>query len=83
MREWNPRFRAYANAQGRTPAEQLDHDREAWPGGHMTGYILWMADRRRALRAAGRIPRDLDLWLLDADNQRAYTEMLEEITCDT
>jgi hypothetical protein len=42
--DWNPRFALYARAQGRTPQEQLDHDREEWTG-CMCGFILWMAPR--------------------------------------
>jgi hypothetical protein len=40
-REWNPRYLAYSAAQGRTPQAQMDHDRKAWPGGFMCGFLLW------------------------------------------
>ena len=39
---WNPRFVAYASAHGRTPEAMLEHDTEAWPGGKMCGFILWI-----------------------------------------
>lgn len=38
---FNPRFANYARAHGRTAAEQLEHDRAAWPGGSMCGFVLW------------------------------------------
>lgn len=41
-RSWNPRYVAYAAAHGREPEDMLEHDREAWPGGQMVGFILWM-----------------------------------------
>lgn len=40
---FNPRYAAYAASQGRTPETQLDHDRIAWPGGVMTGYVQFIA----------------------------------------
>lgn len=38
---WNPRYVAYAAAHNKTPEAMIEHDKEAWPGGKMTGYILW------------------------------------------
>jgi hypothetical protein len=37
----NPRWVNYARVHGRTPDEQLTHDRERWKGGSMCGFILW------------------------------------------
>lgn len=37
----NPRYLNYARCQGRTPAAQLEHDRNMWPGGLMVGFIIW------------------------------------------
>lgn len=43
----NPRFVAYAKAHGKTADEMLEHDREAWPGGCMCGFILWMSEKKQ------------------------------------
>lgn len=44
---WNPRYLAYAKEAGHTPDEQLAHDRQAWPGGCMAGFILWISGKRQ------------------------------------
>jgi hypothetical protein len=41
----NPRYLAYAGEHGHTVEQQLEHDRAAWPGGHMCGFILWSNER--------------------------------------
>jgi hypothetical protein len=41
-KQWNPHFVSYAKAHGRTPSKQLEHDDEAYPGGKMCGFIVWM-----------------------------------------
>lgn len=43
----NPRYVAYARSQGRSPAAQLRHDLEEYPGGCMCGFILWIRARVR------------------------------------
>ena len=41
----NPRYVNYARAHGMGPDAMLDHDRNQWPGGVMTGFILWNTAR--------------------------------------
>ena len=41
----NPRYIQYARQHGKTPEEMLAHDRKAWPGGSMCGFILWTRAR--------------------------------------
>src|SRR3546814_1417909 len=43
--KYSPRYVAYASEHGRSPEQQLEHDREAWPGGLMCGFILWSNER--------------------------------------
>ena len=43
--EMNPRYLAYCKAHGNTPDAQMELDVKAWPGGCMTGFILWMGAR--------------------------------------
>lgn len=40
-----PRYLAYCRSQGNAPDRQLEVDREAWPGGVMCGYMLWIRKR--------------------------------------
>lgn len=39
---WNPRYVAYAKANGRTPRDQAACDEDDYPGGRMTGFVLWL-----------------------------------------
>ena len=45
-----PRYVAYAAAHGRTPDAQLAADRQAYPGGRMAGFIVWVSQQLRAWR---------------------------------
>ena len=42
MRQWTPRYTAYAQAHGRSPDQMLEFDSERYPGGKMCGFILWI-----------------------------------------
>lgn len=52
--KWNPRFANYARVHGNSPVEQLAEDRNRWPGGSMTGFVLW--NRERLVEASRAIP---------------------------
>lgn len=51
---WNPRYENYARFHGRAVVEQILQDRQEWPGGSMTGFVLWNNARLR--EAAEAIP---------------------------
>lgn len=53
----NPRWLAYCAANGRSPDAQAAHDEEAWPGGRMTGYILWISAKWREWCDLVKLPR--------------------------
>lgn len=84
-RKWNPRFVRYAEAHGRTPEQMLEHDREAWPGGKMVGFMLWIQGRWSEWRAANRLrandvlgPADhaaFDEWLRTRAQQPEQAEL--------
>lgn len=78
--KWNPRYRAYTEASGRTPEEQLEHDTEEYPGGCMAGFLIWISNqwslwwtqnKHRFPNAHGRN----DVILRDED-YRSFDEML-------
>lgn len=71
----NPRYQAYARAQGRTPAQQLEHDRLRWPGGCMCGFILWIAGWWHHYMAVRRRPLNDVRWNSD---HAAFDLMLAE-----
>lgn len=59
-RRWNPRYVAYAVAHGREPEDMLEHDRAAWPGGQMVGFMLWMSRAWTVWARATGHPRERD-----------------------
>lgn len=55
MADWNPRYLAYCKAHNKMPEEMLEHDREAWPGGQMCGFLIW--HNARLLEAKAQYPQ--------------------------
>lgn len=60
-KRWNHYYVAYGRAHGRTPEAQLAHDTDAFPGGRMAGYLVWIRERWQEWRAAKgyRLDRDI------------------------
>lgn len=50
--EYNVRYVYYANAHGKSPQDMMAHDTKKYPGGCMTGFLLWMACRKREFSVA-------------------------------
>jgi hypothetical protein len=50
-REFTAEFTAYSSAHNRTPQDQLEADSQEYPGGRMTGFILWVGRALRAFKA--------------------------------
>ena len=48
----NPSYLAYAKMNGKSFEEMLKHDTELYPGGCMTGFILFISDMKRKFRKA-------------------------------
>ena len=42
--DWNPHYVAYARAHGKSPGEMLRQDKTKWPGGRMSGFLIWMSE---------------------------------------
>lgn len=41
MRDFNPRYLAYCEAQGNEPDKQLQIDADRFPAGKMVGFLCW------------------------------------------
>lgn len=49
--EWNPRFVAYSQEQGRDPEAQIAHDKAAFPSGCMVPFMAWGSKKLASFRA--------------------------------
>lgn len=52
MKTFTPEFNAYAASQLRTPEDQLAFDTKQYPGGKMTGFIIWITGALAAFKKA-------------------------------
>ena len=52
MTQYSTPYTAYAKAHNKTPDEMLAHDKNAWPGGCMAGFILWVRQKKQEFFAA-------------------------------
>lgn len=43
--KWNPNYLAYAASRNLTPEACMAKDAEEYPGGKMTGFLLWMSEQ--------------------------------------
>jgi hypothetical protein len=50
--DWNPRFVLYAKSRGLSPDDALAQDAKDYPGGRMTGFLVWSNDKTSAYRKA-------------------------------
>lgn len=71
----NPRYLAYCKAQGEPdPDKMMERDGELYPGGVMTGYIVWIGsmwmewkdENKKFYSGDLRTPSDSDHDLFDA-----------------
>ena len=49
---YQPRYLAYCKEHGNTPENQLAQDGNTYPGGRMTGFMLWISKQKRAFKQA-------------------------------
>lgn len=72
---WNPRYLAYATAQGLSPKDCLARDTELWPGGKMTGYLLWIHRQWRDWDEKNKHPAE---HIRDSEEHRAFDAWLQQ-----
>ena len=72
----NPRYAAYAQAHGKTPSEMMEHDRAAWPGGCMCGFIVWMSEQKQAF---WKVCKSAFLDRYTIRDQAAWTTFLQSV----
>lgn len=81
MSQWSPRYLEYCRQTGGgTPERTGERDRERWPGGANTGFILWINARWREWeKLTGRSPYApvstedhgaFDRWLAEREPER-------------
>ena len=81
MSDLNPRYAAYCAAHGASsPEEMQQRDRREWPGGHMTGFILWMKGQWAAWgkAAPGRGFRGVKRDVMAEEHRRDFDRFLWE-----
>lgn len=74
MGKWNPRYKSYAAFHGHDPDTQLHFDSIKYPGGVMTGYILWIKNQLLAYRHS--VGKSLNEPMFESD-QKAFDQWLE------
>ena len=70
----NPRYVLWAKKHGRTPEEQLEADKQEYPGACMCGYILWINEQGSAFAKKVGEPRAIAI----VAHQDEFTEYLAE-----
>lgn len=76
---YNYRYVLWAKRHNLTPEEMLEKDKQDWPGGCMTGFSLWIQERRDSLLRFHKLPiGDLrQLCRIVPDIQKAFDNWLE------
>lgn len=69
---FNPRYTLYAKAFGNDPDQQLDVDKRNWPGGCMTGFIIFIGRAWRVFAHLHRCNHMADIHLLIPDVDRQF-----------
>ncbi|MGH7164997.1 MAG: hypothetical protein ACREIS_05665 [Nitrospiraceae bacterium] len=75
LADWNPRYLAYGRDEhpGLGPDAILDADDERWPGGCMTGFMIWIGRRWTEWLKAHP---EADPHILTDENHAAFDEWL-------
>lgn len=81
--EYQFRYLAYAAAHSKEPDEMMEHDHKRWPGGCMTGFILWISEQWRAWKDAQPEKRRAMAarcggWILSDEDHTDFDRMLAE-----
>lgn len=84
----NPRYLRYCEVHGKTPEEMSAHDDEAWPGGKMCGFMLWISaawqafDKHHSIDGSSN-DREMRRWrkFKPLDHHQVFTEWLKASFC--